>query len=423
MTHTITELSNGLRVVTREMPSMESVSLGLWVGAGARCEAQSLNGISHFLEHILFKGTRTRTARQISQAIESVGGSLNGFTGEEYTCYIAKVPHRHLKLATNVLLDMYLSPSLRDDDIQREKTVIREEISMALDTPQVHVFDLLNSVLWENHPLGRPLIGTAETVSALTKTALRDYRNKHYTLPNTVFASAGRVTHADMQEVLRQILPARGAPVPAPRYIPARALQRRPAFHLHRKETEQIHLCLGIRGYRRDHRDRYALQLLSIVLGENMSSRLFQQIREKHGLAYAIHSAVIRYKDTGALSIYAGVENKKFLKALSLILDEVAGLRDGGVRAAELARAKEYWIGQLSMEMEKTTQNMINLGENLLCSGRVLTREETLSNIAMVRPEDVRRVAEEILVDAGLNLAVVGPVQERDEDVGERLHV
>jgi len=419
----ISTLPGGLRVVTHAMPSMESVSLGLWVGAGARFESEPLNGVSHFLEHLLFKGTRTRTARQISQAIESIGGSLNGFTSEEYTCYTAKVPHRHTARAADVLLDMYVRPAMREDDIEREKTVIGEEINMALDNPPVHVFDLLNGVLWRDHPLGRPLIGTVETVSALSRSVVEGYRERHYTLSNTVFAAAGRVTHDEILRILDRLLPQRRPPVPTPRFSPARSGQRRPSFLVKRKETEQVHLCLGVRAYRRDHKDRYALQLLSIVLGENMSSRLFQRIREQHGLAYAIHSSVARYADTGALAVYAGVDDRTFLKALSLILRETARLRDGGASAAELSRAKEYWIGQFSMEMEKTTQNMLYAGENLLCSGRVLTKEETLSRIAAVRLDDLKRVAEDVLTDAKLNLAVVGPVRERDEDVGETLHL
>lgn len=420
--HTVSTLPGGLRLISREMPGMESIALGLWVGAGGRHEARAINGISHFLEHILFKGTKRRSARDISRAIESVGGALNAFTSEEYTCYLAKVPRKHLRLAADLILDIYLNPALRSADVEREKTVVREEINMALDTPHMHVLDLMNSVLWGDHPLGRPLIGTVETVSRFTPRELAAYLQRHYKRSNTVIAVAGRIRHDELLDILLRLLPSGGAGKPRS-CIPARDVQRSPALLLHRKRTEQTHLSLGIRAYRRDHPDRYALQLLSIVLGENMSSRLFQEIRERRGLAYAIHSSVIRYSDTGALTVYAGVEHGKFTKTLALITGELRRLRDKGIRPVELARAKEYWRGQLSMELEKTVQSMIALGENLLCSGRVLTLEETLSNISAVRIEDVERVAADIFRDRRLNLAAIGPLAEKDGEIEAILHL
>ena len=406
--HRVAKLPSGLRIITLEMPAMESVSLGIWVGAGGRYEKLRLNGVSHFLEHLLFKGTTRRSARQLSESIESVGGSLNGFTGEEYTCYTAKVLRRDLRRAADVLFDMYLHASLRPEDVERERTVIREEINMYLDIPQQHVSDLFNAVLWPGQPLGRPLVGTAKTVGALMPENLIDYRARHYVPGNTVVAAAGKVAHEDLVGIVERLSPRAGAR-PVPRFSLAAEVQRRPAFLLCDKKTEQTHLCVGVRGYRREHPDRYALHLLSIALGENMSSRLFQRVRERHGLAYAINSAVVRYRDTGAFSVYAGVENGKFLRALSLILKELAAVRDRGLRPIELARAKEYWIGQFSMELEKTDRNMVGIGEALLLTGRVLTKEEILSNIATVTVDDVQRVARDIFRDGRLNLAAIGP--------------
>ena len=421
--YTTTILDNNLRVTSHEMPSMESVALGLWVGIGGRHEGKQLNGISHFLEHILFKGTLRRSAIQISQTIESVGGSLNGFTSEEYTCYIAKVPHAHLRLAADVLFDMYLHPAMREKDMKKEKAVILEEINLYRDTPPHHVLDLFQEAMWTNHPLGRSLVGTAETVSALSRGLLRDYQRRYYTLGNAVLAAAGRVRHPELLGAVGGLLPRRGSPSRGPRCIPAPDAPRQPSLLLHKKETEQTHLCVGVRGYHREHPDRYALQLLSIAMGENMSSRLFQRIREKHGLAYAIHSSVARYRDSGSFSIYAGVESKKFIRALSLIMRELAMVRREGVRKIELARAREYWIGQLSMEMEKTTPQMIHIGESLLCSGRILTKEEILSKIMHVSLEDVQRVAADILNDRTLSMAVIGPLSEEERQVREELHV
>jgi predicted Zn-dependent peptidase len=401
---------------------MESVALGLWVGIGGRHEKKQLGGISHFLEHILFKGTSRRSAIQISRAIESVGGSLNGFTSEEYTCYIAKVPHSHLRLAADVLFDMFLRPAIRDKDVRREKAVIVEEINLYRDTPQHHVLDLFSEAMWLDHPLGRPLVGTASTVSLLSRDSLRNYQRQYYTPANAVFAVAGRVSHAELLDVVEELLPGQSPPSRSPRCIPAPSARRKPRLLLRKKETEQTHLCVGVRGYRREHPDRYALQLLSIALGENMSSRLFQKIREKHGLAYSIHSSVARYRDSGIFSVYAGVDSKKFIKALSLIMQELSTVLKEGIRKKELARARDYWIGQLSMAMEKTTPQMMHVGESLLCSGRILTKEEILSKIMRVGIEDVQRVAADVLDNRTLALAVIGPLPEEERLVREELH-
>lgn len=417
----ITTLPSGLRVVTLEMPAMDSVSLGIWIGVGGRHEEERQNGISHFLEHLLFKGTARRSARQISEAIESVGGSLNGFTGEEYTCYMAKVLHRDLCRAADVLFDMYRAAALRPEDIEKERTVITEEIHMYLDMPQHHVADLFHEVLWPGQPLGRPLVGSAETVGALTREALDGYRSRRYVPSNTVLSAAGRVGHEELVGIARRLAPGGREKRRPPRFRPAAESQKSPALLLRSKRTEQTHLCVGVRGYRRQHPDRYAIQLLSIILGENMSSRLFQRVREKHGLAYAVSSSVTRYADTGAFTVQAGVENGKFLKALSLILKELRTARDEGLRRAELARAKEYWSGQFCMESEKTTHTMLGIGESLLCTGEVLTKEEILSNIARVGLEDLRRVAAEIFRDGRLNMAVIGP-HDDDGAVREVLH-
>ncbi|MCX6353362.1 MAG: pitrilysin family protein [Candidatus Aureabacteria bacterium] len=415
-------LPSGMRVVTCEMPSMESVALGLWVGIGGRYEERKKNGISHFLEHILFKGTRKRSALEISQAIESVGGSLNGFTGEEYTCYMAKVIHRHLKRAADVLTDMFLHPVVRSEDVEKERIVIREEINMYRDTPQHHVMDLLNEVLWTDHPLGRPLVGTPETILTITQNDLRMYQRRSYTPANTVCAVAGGVRHSEVMKIMDTLIPKRPRGR-VPTYMAARDRQRKPKLLVQKKNTEQTHLCVAVRGYSRNHPSRYALQLLSIVAGENMSSRLFQRIREKRGLAYAIHSSIIRYRDTGAFTVYAGVENKKALAVIALIMRELGKMARGeGVTQSELARAKLYWEGQLAMELEKTTSNMLSVGESMLCSGHILTKQEILSKINKVKLQDVHRVAADIFADEKLSLAAVGPLPEKEDVISDSLH-
>lgn len=419
--YTVSTLGNGMRVVTCEMPWMESVALGLWVGIGGRYEEKAVNGISHFLEHILFKGTKRRSAKQLSQAIESVGGSLNGFTGEECTCYMAKVRHQHLKRAAEVLADMHLNPAVRPGDVEKERAVIREEINMYRDTPQHHVLDLFNEAFWKNHPLGRPLAGTPDTISALSRDDLLKFHARNYTPLNTVCAAAGRVTHEEAVAVAAGLFPG-AARAPLPSFLPACPPRRQPELLAQRKGTEQTHFCLGVRGYAREHPDRYALNLMSIALGENMSSRLFQRIREKHGLAYAIHSSVARYRDAGAFTVYAGVENKNTRRAIALIMKELAAVKREGIRKVELSHAKEYWIGQLSMELEKTMNNMLTIGESLLCSGRILTKGEILSKIAEVRLEDVQRVASDVFANAGLGMAAIGPLPEQDRELLDMLH-
>jgi predicted Zn-dependent peptidase len=251
---------------------------------------------------------------------------------------------------------------------------------------------------------------------------LRNHQRQFYTLNNAVFAVAGRVNHAELLDVVDELLPKNITPPRSPRCIPAPNARRKPYLLLRKKDTEQTHLCVGVRGYHREHPDRYALQILSIALGENMSSRLFQKIREKHGLAYSIHSSVARYKDSGIFSVYAGVDSKKFIKAISLIMRELSSVLKNGLRKKELVRAREYWIGQLSMAMEKTTPQMMHIGESLLCSGRILTKEEILSKIMRVSIEDVQRVANDILNDRTLTMAVVGPFPEDESRVGEELH-
>ena len=420
--HRITVLDNGLSVITCEMPHMESVAVGFWIGVGGRYEEKRLNGISHFLEHILFKGTKKRSATRISREIESVGGSLNGFTSNESTCYTVKVPAKRLGLACDVLADMYLNPAIREEDIMREKAVVREEINMYRDTPQYYVSELFQRALWGDHPLGRPLPGTTETVLSMTGSDLRKYQKRNYIPRNTVIAAAGRLRHEKLVNIIKTLL-YHAVSAPVPDYVPVGRKRKKPVFVLQRKETEQTHLCVGVRAYRRDHPSRFSLYLLSIALGENMSSRLFQTVREKKGLAYAIHSSVICFHDTGAFIVSAGVENSKFLQAITTILRELKKAGEHGLKKAELARAKEYFMGQFAMGMERTMPNMLSLGENLLCSGRVLTKEEIFSRLLAVSVGDVQRVAADILIDNQISLAVIGPLPERDEKIADILHL
>jgi predicted Zn-dependent peptidase len=417
MNHSITLMNNGLRVISREMPHMESVAVGVWIGVGGRYEHKRACGISHFLEHILFKGSRRRSAKEITRAIESVGGALNGFTTEEYTCYYAKVLHKHLPVACDVLFDMVRHPAIKKADVAKERGVIREEINMYLDTPQYHVSELFNQAVWKDHPLGRPLIGTPQSISATTEKELRAYHRHHYLPAAMVISAAGRLKHKEIVNQVKRLFPLNSVARAKFAFAPARNAQRRPSMILQRKPTEQTHLCIGVKGFCRDHPDKFALYLLSTILGENMSSRLFQQIREKHGLAYAIHSHTIYFRDTGAFIINAGIKNRKFSRAVRMILRELDRLAEQGIKKLELQQAKEYFRGQLSIALEKTSQNMLRIGENLLCSGLVLTKEEIFSKLASVTQADVQRVARSLFKNNRLSLAAIGPLKEKDEGI------
>lgn len=403
----VSTVREGLTVVTKNMPHMESVSMGLWVKAGSRYEKKRNNGISHFLEHLLFKGTGKRSQKQITRTIEGVGGSLNGFTAEEYTCYLAKVGSRHWKRALDVLVDMYLDPALRINDINKEKGVILQEINMYRDVPAQYVHELLGTVLWPDQPLGFMVIGTPESVGSLVRDDFISYMRNAYTWRNTVLAVAGRINHADLvREVGKYIKGTTKA-----RHInmlKSKTLYRAPRFKLVERKTEQTHIAIGMRTFGRSHPDRYALKLLSVILGENMSSRLFQQIREKHGLAYAISSSVTLFRDAGAMVLSAGLKNEKTRKAVSLVEGELSKLKEKKVSVSELDRAKEFCIMQLLLALEKTMNSMLWMGENMLCLGRVRSTDEVVSNIKAVTPRDLRRVARKTFRPERLALAAIG---------------
>jgi predicted Zn-dependent peptidase len=411
-----THLENGIRVVTSEIPRVESASVGIWVGVGARHERADLSGISHFIEHLLFKGTPKRSAAAISRAIEGRGGYLNAFTQEENTCYYARVPYNRLWSTVDVLVDMYKNASFDETEIEKEKNVIIEEIMMYRDQPQHVVQDNLSTVLWHNHPLGRSIIGSPEGIRAVGRETILAYRDSKYVTANTVIALAGKVKHDDCVEKLRKLTQdARSGRKVSARKATARVGQER--LVKENRDIEQVHAAIGIRlfGYR-DSR-RYALKVLSGVLGENMSSRLFQRIRETHGLAYSIHSGTHLYRDTGALLIAGGLVRGKYKKALRLTINELAKLKNKNVSGAELRRAKDYAIGQLRLGMESTSHQMIRAGENLLSHGRFLQPEETISEIERVTADELRRLANEVLAPSRTSISLVGrEIPDKDDE-------
>ncbi len=367
MTYKKEILKNGLTIIMADMPAMESISVGVWIGAGGRYEKKSKAGISHFLEHMVFKGTKKRSAQALKEAIEGHGGALNGFTGEEYTCYLAKVLSKDAHIAVDVLSDMALNPRLSPDDFAKERFVILEEIKMYLDMPNHYVQELLAELLWPNQPLGMPLAGTFKTVSTLTRGDLADYKKAFYSPKNIVVSIAGKLPDFNLVKVIeKNFKPA--AAMPRQEFTSADTAQKLPRANFFFKETEQTHVAMGLHGYSRFSEDKYKLDLLHIILGGNMSSRLFQKVREEAGLAYEISSSIKHYQDTGALVISAGIDNKKVNKAIKVIIGELKKIKSGGVSKAEFIRAKEFYRGQVLMIFEETMHHMLWLGEKFMCA-------------------------------------------------------
>ncbi len=403
-----TRLDNGLRVATARMPGVASVALGLFVGAGGRHETAAQAGISHFIEHLLFKGTTSRSARAISQAIEGRGGYLNAYTQEESTCYYAHIAAEHFRAALELLADLFLHPRFAPADIRKERGVIIEEIEMYRDQPQQHVQEMLNSLLWADHPLGRCLAGTPATVGALTRDDFLGYKAARYAPALTLAVFAGQIEHAAAVAHTKRVLGGWQARRPAPpRPVTARTPQR--AALALRKDIEQAHLALGVRLFGRHDERRFALKLLSTILGENMSSRLFQVVRERHGLAYAIHTALELFNDTGMLEIAAGVDVDKLPNALRLILSETARLRRQLVGAAELRRAKDYVIGQLLIGLEGPAQQMTWAADHLLNFRRFMQPDDIIAAVQKVSAGALRRLAGEVLLPERMSAALIAP--------------
>ena len=410
----VTALPNGVRIASVEMPHMKSVSVGFWVAIGARHEAPEESGIAHFLEHLLFKGTKRRTARQLSEAVEGLGGYLNAFTTEDHTCYYAKAGAQHLPELCDVLGDMYLSSRLAPLEIERERDVIREEILMYRDHPAQHAQELLTQTMWPEHPLGRPLTGTLETIATFQRPQLRAFLNENYNGRTTIATVAGKISHERAVALLEPILGKlpRGR---RPRFSRARLLNGPARVSLITQETEQTHLAMGFHAFGRQDDRRFALKLLSVILGENMSSRLFQKLREQHGYCYNVSTSMVTLEDTGAISISAGLDPQKLKKAVAMILRELESVCHRKPSRDELKKAQDYTIGQTLMGLESTSNQMMWMGESLLGYGKVLNPAEIEDRICDVTAADIQRVACHCLKRGRLGVAVVGPVKSADE--------
>ncbi len=391
------------------MPHTKAVSLNLFIGVGSRYEAGAEAGISHFIEHLLFKGTAKRpTAREISEAIERVGGILNGGTDKELTVYWCKVAQPHLSLALDVLVDMLLHSRFDPQDIERERQVITEEINMSKDSPPQQVNMLIDELLWPNHPLGRDIAGSKQSVAGITRDMMLDYLAAQYLPNNTVITIAGNIQHQEMVAAVNQALGNWTNQRTRSEYV-AYKEQAAQRLHVETRDTEQAHLCLALPGLSLLHPKRFTLGLLNVILGEGMSSRLFTEIRDRLGLAYSIHSYTEHYLDSGSVTIYAGVETKNLSTAIKAILEQLSQLKET-VPESELSKAKELSKGRLLLRMEDSRNVAGWMGGQEILTGRILNIDQVVSIIDAITAEELKQLARELIVASQLRLAVVGPV-------------
>jgi len=406
----VTQLKNGLTVATAEMPHMASVSLGIWVGVGSRYEPAELNGVCHFIEHMLFKGTRRRSPKEISEAVEGIGGYLNAFTSEEFTCFHARACADRFTDLLDVLADMLLHSRFAPEDVRKERDVIKEEVAMYLDQPQHHVQELLNATLWPDQPMGRPITGTNHSLDRLKREQLVGFLKRNYGTGSIVIASAGKIWHRQTLKAVQRISH-HFKTAPRPAFVPVRFTQTEPRVRIATRKTEQTQIALGIRTCSRHDRRRHALRLLNAILGENMSSRLFQIIREDRGLAYSIYSTPSFFHDTGDLVISAGLDADNVSKTLKLICQELKRMSDKIVSPAELRRARDYVIGQTELSLESTDNQMNWIGEQLLSYGTVARPDQVKKRLMKVTAAEVRKAARDFFQPDRMNLAMVSPIK------------
>ncbi len=401
-------LPGGARLVTEAMPERQSTSLVFMFAGGSRLEDDRLAGVSHFIEHLFFKGTRRRpSSKEIADAIEGVGGFVNASTDKELTAYWARLPSEHMALGFDVLFDIVSNSRLDPADVERERMVILDELRMYLDQPQDYVQNLFEELIWPGHPLGRDIAGTERSVSQLSRDDILEYADAHYRLPNLVIGAAGTLDEREILEVVSGGLSLRrngngSSPAATPEPL------KRPKVLVKRRDTEQAHICLGARAFSYVHPDRYALDLLNTVLGEGMSSRLFLNIRERLGLAYDVHSFTQKHRDTGYLGVYIGVDPNKAVDAVNAVMNELRSLGETEVASEEMARAKEFTKGRLRLELETTNGVAFWLTYQELLLGEIKTIDEELAFVDAVTAADVKRVAVEVL-GGPLQMSVIGP--------------
>ncbi len=401
-----TILGNGIRVITEEIPYLKSVSIGVWVTTGSRDEDPHENGVSHFIEHLLFKGTERRTAFDIAKEIDSVGGTLNAFTGREYTCFYSKVIDKNLPLAIDLLSDIFLHSIMDVKDVEKERMVILQEIKMVEDTPDDYIHDFFNRVCWGDHPLGFPIFGTSDLVQSFHREQILQFLKENYQPNRIIICAAGNVKH---QEVVDRIGETFGQ---LPRSKKERNRLKPDSIsttNIRKRELEQVHFCLGTKGLQYNHSLRFASYLLNTILGGGMSSRLFQEIRENRGLAYSVYSYLPSYIDTGLVVVYAGTNESSFREVIELVLNEFNRLKKEPFRNGELETSKEQLKGNLLLSLESSDNLMTRLAKNEIYFGSHLPVEKTLKGIDAVEEDAVRHLAKELFDERFFCLTILGP--------------
>jgi predicted Zn-dependent peptidase len=407
------EHESGMRLVTERMPTVRSVTLGVWVSVGSRDEPERIAGASHFLEHLLFKGTKKHTAKDIAEAFDAVGGDLNAYTGKEHTTFYARVLDRDLPMAVEYLCEMLQTSVLRPADVDAERQVILEEINMHEDAPDELVHDMLSRTLWPQDPLGRPVLGTVRTITEMSRDQVRRFWKKHYVPGNFIVAAAGNLEHDELGRLVTENMDT--GPEVAPGWGPVRKADAPPkpsgSVAVRNRPTEQAHICVGAPGLPRSDPRRYAFGVVNDAIGGGMSSRLFQEIREKRGLAYSVYSYHSLHAETGEFVIYAGTTPSKAQEVLDIVEHELDEVAEKGITDQELDRAKEHLKGSTMLALEETSGRMSRLGKSELAHGEILSLDEVIERIDAVTADDCRGIADEIL-NRPRALAVIGPFEE-----------
>ncbi|MGI8990899.1 MAG: M16 family metallopeptidase [Bryobacteraceae bacterium] len=401
-----TALSNGIRVITEVMPHVRSVAVGIWIGTGSRRETSDQNGISHFIEHMLFKGTSKRSAEDIARSVDSIGGNLDAFTAKELVGFTTKVLDEHLPFAFDVLADLILHPLFREEDIAKEKGVILEELKMDADNPDYLVHEIFSSNFWKDHPLGKPILGTRETVKHFDREMIDRYYRGVYSPGNLLITAAGNLRHKRLVDLAREHFEGLGDTGPVPS-DPTPSTHARIALRT-KKELEQVHMCMGVPCYPVSHEERFSCYVLNTILGGGMSSRLFQNIRERQGLAYSVFSDLNPYRDTGCMSIYAGTSIESVGQVVESVLKEFRQLKQDQVPAEELRRAKDHLKGSLMLSLESTSSRMSNLARQEMYFQRFFTLDELGESIEKVTVEDVQRIARTFFDQKNIALTILG---------------
>lgn len=413
--HRKTVLENGTRIITEKVPYFRSVSLGIWVKVGSRDETDPENGISHFIEHMIFKGTKARSGFQIAKELDAIGGLSNAFTGKEYTCFHSKVLDKHFTHLADILSDIFLNSIFDQEDLGRERQVVLQEISLSGDTPDEHIHVLFHRLFWLNHPLGNSVLGTTETVSGISKGSILNYIRRFYTPDRIIISAAGNIEHEAVVDYFRPLFGAMesGNEVHSPNPPGSSS-----GVSCHYKDLEQVHICLGGKGPHFLSEFRFAGTVLNTILGGNMSSRLFQEVREKRGLAYSVYSFLSTYMDTGLLGVYAGTDPGSINRVLEVVHAEIGKILKGEISRSDLSEVKDHLIGGLLLSAECTDSRMMRLAKNEFIFGRYLSDDELVASLEKVTVDEVVAVANETFMNNPISLVTLGPIREKDLDLG-----